>query len=734
MPLKGRKRFRGTCLVFDRPKLPYPLWNGDISYSEALSREPTATITYQGIPEGELRKLERAYQIGDRLSLYGIPMEVVGLGWQQEDVIRLDRDYLVVYTVTVNLQLRSLALIMQQRFGGQWPTRLEQLEEEADAIGFFAYADGQRPKALGSGRRWRFTREQILEVGSSSLGLPSEGYNAATLTWGGDDRPENSPRATFSPARPVIETLSEGSDDLSLMPTDTKALRDTSSNFDESGPTKFLRTVTRVDGTPDTEHYELWGFAYLLEDIVRPDGNIRGDNPQAFWQMVEETDTTNIYQPVEASTLQVEIRDPSRGAGGEGPQMSFVVHPDFERFLTVVGSTGALVTVKTATRYLVETTTRGRKLVRLVKETEERGTLEGDADPRYELYQFRWIPFWEKTVYLLAPARGTFIEGDESLPFRVEFQDYESLEPRIKARIPSNRATKDGRVAILYPEINYVEPFYIQRQQQQANSYLWELDPDGEVEEAEFPDDPPKPPPHFQVGQETENLVRRIPTDLSTKQYVEVTSEYTAQDPQFEAVAQRVSFREQRGQPPSPQIRQIRFEPDTVDDRPSRDRALRYVVTTPDNSARFPEGGSLNIPAAKSLQAAIAALRVRLRRSGLESNQGQYQVQWFYPTMRAGDTITLEGDRRASQGRWIVTQLSWKLVYAGGNATLGLGKPEVSCPDGMNLTLGLDRDRPITVGTRTDPSGSEPTINARVVGSPGPVGRILPPLPNRRNF
>ena len=729
MPLVGRTNFQGTPLVFETINLPYPLYNGEISFSEGMKREPSGSVTYNGITSDQLGILEAAYPIQSRLSFYGCPMEVVSRSWQQTDVVINDEEQLVSYTVTIDLALPAIALLLQAQYGSQWQTAQAALEGEADKIGFIAYSEGLRAKALGSGQTWNFTREQIIETGGNSVSLPSEGYNEATLTWGSDDSNSNSPQVTLTPRRPETRVFEESSEDPRLPPLDSNALRDTSSNFDESGPTKYERFVIRVDGTPDKEDFILYGFAYLMEQIVNDDGLLKAERPEQYWVPVEYKNTQYIYSPVDAATLDVEIRDPS----DRNRRLDFVVPPEYDQFVTLTAA-GQRVSVKSLTLYNIEVITTGRKLVRLVKETDGRNTLD-DTDPRYPLMKFEWIPFYEKKAFLLKPSRGVFVAEDESLPISVEFADYDSLEPRLKARVSGRDATEDGRVAILTPDPEYVEPLYIALDQQQASSYHWALDPDGEIEETEDPDAPPNPPPHFQVGQETDNAVVVTPTDPANQLYSEQRKTYSAQDPQFTSVAEQIVFADMQGQPSSPSVRGRIIEPETarVSGRDS-DTTLRYVVTTPDIAERLPAGGSVSVPGAETQAEAIAALEVKLRRSGLQSAQAQYDLAFFYPRLKPGDYVNIEGDRHAELGQWAVEQHSWTQKYSGNNPALGPGGVSITC-EKHSLSLGLDQARPVEIQVRSDRgSGSGPTINARAVGSTASLGRVLPPLPNRRNF
>ncbi|MEY3298729.1 MAG: Planktothrix phage PaV-LD, partial [Cyanobacteriota bacterium] len=460
---------------------------GEISYSDSMTSEPTATLVYTGVSSGTIAEIERAYPMGQSIFLYGVPMEVNNRSYSQ-DSVKVDRvGWLDSYTVTISLQFLSIVLQAKARYGSgisgrvtpeqssrpKWQEKLEELGNEADLKGFLAYSDGLRVKTLGFGSAWKFTREQVLEVGGSSVALPSEGYNKAPLTWGTAAKAPPSPNAPLTPKKPERLTLTEGDINPEKPPdndaqlwlsegeqaAEAKKLRDMSSNFDQSGPTKFKRVVTTVDGTPESESYELWGYVYRYIDIFDEDGYPRKPSeykPADFWRKVEERTTTHTYSNLDSFTgIALTITDSSDPKRER--RLKALVHPDFQRFVSggpIVSSTS----IKSETQYLLGSVTKGRKLTRLVQESDTRNTLD-PTDPwvEAELFEPTWTPYEDRTAYLLKPSRGTFTPEDEQLPFRVEFAAYDSLEPRIQELVEESVTTSTGQVAILYPDPNFVE-------------------------------------------------------------------------------------------------------------------------------------------------------------------------------------------------------------------------------------------------------------------------------------
>ncbi|HEY9737012.1 MAG TPA: hypothetical protein V6D06_12040, partial [Trichocoleus sp.] len=242
-----------------------------------------------------------------------------------------------------------------------------------------------------------------------------------------------------------------------------------------------------------------------------------------------------------------------------------------------------------------------------------------------------------------------------------------------------------------------------------------------------------KPPPHFMVGQESENFISRRIIKPAKQRFSEFSRRYSAQDPQFEAIAESVEFTDKVGSLPNPQVRQPRYEEDRIDPNGTQaggQAKWQWRVTTPDVSDRIRPGGSVEIQGAKNISEATQGLLVKLRRSSMAASQGQFQVAWFYPEMKPGDALDIEGYRHRRRGVWRITDLSWTHRYQGSNNPLGA--PLVTC-EGMSLSVGLDANRPLVRQRRRDRGGT-PTLDPRQIAGSNKLGQVLPPLPNRRNF
>ena len=95
--------------------------------------------------------------------------------------------------------------------------------------------------------------------------------------------------------------------------------------------------------------------------------------------------------------------------------------------------------MRSRAKYLTEIKTSGWKDVRFLKENaplssggDAGSTLDGpQGNPYYPFFLFQREPLFDRTVYLLKSARGIFGEKINP-PFSVSFEDYDSLDPRLK--------------------------------------------------------------------------------------------------------------------------------------------------------------------------------------------------------------------------------------------------------------------------------------------------------------
>lgn len=714
MPVYGTGRIVASNIARNVAiSVPVPVGIGSISWSESLFGQNSGTIEYQGLRDTgfpTVRSVLGAYQVLDKVSLAGAKFEVASVSYSDQRVHPHD-SLKKVYSVSVSLR--------------------ETKQSQKDKAKLL--------KKLGGSSFPLYIDEANLIQTAGSISVNEQGYNNAELTFGQDkentenEKVPNGPRTLFTLKNSVSVTLEEGDIKAHEPPDNTEVLRDTTSNFDESGPKRILKKTTRVNGQLAKEQLYTYGFAYLMENIS-PDGDILySESPEAFWQLIEYRETIYIYQKVGDVSLNVRITEPAGNA-----VLGFVVHPDYDQFASVSFAGGGNVSFRSNAEYLVAEITTGWKLLRLKKETDDRNSLDPE-DPYYSLFRFYKIPFYAQKTYRLRNSRGLFGEKIQP-PFRIEFADYRSLEDRIKSRVPKQNISESGKVAILYPEPNYVEPMFIEAEDYQSNSFVWAFDPEEEADPDAFIPGTNRqaPAPRLMSGEETYSRITRKLT--SADRYTEYISEYSSQDPGFDNSAERYSFREVEGRPPEPQSRMREYESKEVANSRiqfnSAEILTRYFVTSrkDDLDELIEEGGSVSLPEAADLKEAVEMLENESRLSYLQSSQIEATHAWYRPfRLTAGLSFS-----KPISGGYRVTSVNHNLQYQGTNNLTGAPLITTS---GTKVTAGLNKNDGIKVDKKQEvipneqqPNGLDPLVDVTVTSRPGDLSRFFPPLESRRNF
>lgn len=756
MPVHGRGNTTSNNLVANLPNLPVPITVGTVSASLSFESNPTATIEYQQITLSEITNIESAYRLGSTLILYGVKYVVARFGYER---VAFPSQYerINLYNASVSLEgvaekaARSQSAkipagsTQAQREALMTKTLLEQRQDQAALVGYldFCTIDLPEVRKMNEGRTWVFSEPEILVDGKNEIVFDFDGYDRAELSWEQTETnaPVNGPATVFTLPPPTVKVLKEFSDKYNEPPENSVVLKDLSNNFDESGQKKVYKETRVVNGNPERETISTYGFAYNKADIATPEGDLFYDQPIDFWNVVEYQQTDYIYRKNSGTKITVKVQQPDTAQPPSAISdeldllirssiVDLVVHPDYEDFIEVsIFSLGDQeITVFSTTEYLVEIVTTGWKLVRFLKEAEgDDGTLDPE-NPKLSLYLFRKIPFFSRTVYVLRTARKSGDKVDP--PFRIEWVQYDALEPRVKAKVnPSQNVTRDGRVGLIYPDPNYSIPLKIFAQYDAANSFAATLDPEEE-------EDNNGNIKRYTTGQETRNEVER--TIIDPDYYSERIVDYSSQDPGFDNAIESISFRYTTGTLPDAQTRRVDYEQKIVPvgQTVAKPTKFRYWVTTDNNSKYVQKGGSVNITGATSLEQALEVLQIQLRKTSVQASQSSKTIAWFYPTIRPGDTITFGSDRFQGEGKWRVMSLSWTLDYKGGNTPLG---QVVTC-DGTQVTVGLDKKRGVRIQSEKLPpeiEGNEqdPALTARLEGEGFQFsGRVMPVLQTRRNF
>jgi hypothetical protein len=768
---------------------------GKISWQDNFDQNVTGSIEYQGLPLEEIDRVQAAYITGNDLTLYGILFSIVKFSYTRQlcdlDVYEID-----LYTATITLEGKEFlidsagrdraeafgfisyadrkavslvssmsdltvyagpnaALVLSQnKLFTQKAFQIQTLEDRIAAAKDAAATAGSWIAAVGYQTQIRklqatlnsielvtvspsqgtaFTRYQVIADGGNEVVWNKDGFNATTVTgsFGGNqiqNAGDPSP-VTFRLQEPVVETIREYSKDYNRPPENTYVLRDdTSQCFDDKGQKKVWKETIRVNGQPDTEIVRTYGFAYKWEDIfVLPAidrTNLYYDGEMArFWVQTEERRTQYIYQQAGSTQLSINITD----VGNQWVRVA--MDPDYNQFASFGGG---IITFQSRAQFLVEVETSGWQLMRLKKEDSSHNTVGALKDPYYAAMQFRKVPLLSKTVYLLdSPLAAT---GEKvSPPFSIGYSDYDSLAPRLKKLFDPFTLTNNKQVAIITPEINYVETLYVKAEGSASNSFTWDWDPENP---SANPDqhiagtNTPLPPPRLMSGEETWNETRR--TIIDSSQYSEMVTSYSSQDPGFDNVIEGIVFKECVGSPPTPTSRMFQYTQVPAQAGGGAQQNFSYTLNTP-NAGLVDPGGSASYPGAQTVEEARLAAEVDLRKKSMQASRAQKTIFGFYPNLRCGQAIVTEKDRFSNLGQWRAVTIQWTLDYKGIVEPFGL----LVTTAGTQVSLGLDRLNPVSISS--SPNGatnspSSPTATVKPSRVAGELGDILPPLQTRRNY
>jgi len=823
-------------IVRDYPKLPIENYLGSVDIQTSFESSPTASATYEGVPVEELVRFEQTYggyksaRYNRRFSILGIPFRVSpdgGYSYDRTPHLRMGEQRIDVYTVTISfeywydrflerevkvkdlidskgfLSLSKLANKAKVKLLGPSAKMFLGTDVDADELMsvssviedcarvkkcYVEYGPTVRLRRYGSGRSHEFPWELQTTDGSNSIGLPPY-YNGEILSWtklpkaarqSGQTK-DGKPDLEFEETDPEVKTEHDGDENYMNPPSNCDRLVDLSSNFDEGGPQKVYREVTTINGTPDTERTETWGFAYLLKD-----GNYTGFNeswiirdPGAFWTKVEERQVKHIYRKAGESKVtfslnvsgsQDSINFDFSGEDGEFYRggiwkKKVFAHPDYKQYVTADLSKA---TVKIASvEYLIETVTKGWKLNRYIKDggnevdtydMNEEGYENLDKiDQKYfSAAHFKKLEYSDRTMNWLKPARKDY--KVDSYPFSIEWSSWSSLDDRIKAELVKEYSTgrrleqwadtgigDEVQIGLVVPDMNYVEPYMVWTSSKAASSVGCIQHP-----EHDPPDDKRVP-----ITTGVESYYMSDWQKLNEERAREKTSEYSAQGDQFSASTEKVQFKEVYGKPPDAQVRKTEWKENdkanqkiSATDEPEEsedDKWIYRIYTRPiPDWADEVASGSISNPYAYSKQDAKDAAETSLEVDILQSSTKKSRtVTWYYPDISPGDRCVLEGDRFANI-ETIVTSVNISLRFDGTANRYGIRN--ICLCEGTAIEMGQYEPISVRVEREADPdynpdSGNEPqggeddnsftgaTKEGRNLG-----GVLANTVPNRRNI
>jgi hypothetical protein len=783
-----RNRAIRNNLVENPPRLPYPMALGKVSVTLGLEQFPSASITYEGVLEKDLLKIDAAYPIKKRVSIEGISFIVKQVAYTRETHVYQKNLVLETYQFIVTLgspdeeklnsSVRVFDFIPQTAkkisvgklasaagvnyFGPSFDIPIPEgsnkdftlslsgiLSEKSRVMGgFLSYTQGVDIRYLGGGiGGWQFLDEEVIEDGEHRLSL-LPAYNEAKVTWNEEAEDAQNQPSDDAPGQqielaikePEIETTIEEDENFEYPPSETFVLRTLDSNATHSGPIKQRTKTVTVNGAIQSQ--EIWtnGFEYTAQDIHVGNGLIFSSDPSAYWKTIEYQKKEYVYRKPPPLALDVRATDPDSPMGRK---INLVAHPDYSEYFEFLGDGqfGTFV-FKTGAQYLTEIQSSGYKRGAFEKETDKLETIALSETAATEpldaallkLYQFQSFPVEEKTAYLLQSLRATFPKEQLGLPFSVEWLNYDELPYRLKSTVnPANEVSFAGRVGVLIPDLDYAEPFFVVTETRRKSCFAWTPDPNSE------PDNllPPKV-----TGEEAYTCITR--TVKNVRRYSEKTNEYSSQNSGFSDFVGDGKIREILGKPPDASTmiakqwekKEKNVPPPIGLPKPPK-QEYEYFLSS-DLRSNAPKGGSLSYSAAASQLEAARAARTELTIQGLQAQQSSVTIAWYHPKIKDGDSVSLE--RSFWRGGFIVLGVSWELEYKGNNESHTLNaKPIVLC-QGTKLTLGRYRSRSASIRKEKIESRpqnatvKDPTLVVDAVGETNQLGEIIFNSPNRRMF
>lgn len=784
------------------PSLPIAIKLGSLSVNLSFEDFPSATIEYEGIPESEIADFESAYrgQFSRKIVINGYPFRVApdgGWNYEREKYLYQDEVKINVYKVTINLEswwlqlcekpikVKSLAdpktgKISLKAIASKADVNLSgpgvdiYIEPDADpettmTLGevlmdcarvkgcFVHYGKTVELRKLKLGGYYQFSWEEQISDGTNTLGMAPY-YNGEELTWTkdeeaeaqekeGQDTEEQDPAPSFAPKEQVIQTETETEEEVTRPPGNFKILRDLSSNFDKSGPTKTEKTTTTIDQKVDVEVVKTYGFMYLIRDGVYDQEDYWSiQNPEAFWKQVEETETRYIYTRVSDPIFRIDTPPDNTTVVNR-----VVIHPDYAQFAEV--KMGNYVIFKLGhIEYLTEVVTTGWKMVRLISEEFGQDPNTYDLDPIYEPYvTWKKIAKNDRTAYLIKPLRADY--QSDSAPYSIDWQLWGELSPDTQRRISSQTSIavsnwgtdQNLKIGLLTPDLNYVEPYLAWVESRQNSSIVAAPDPESTV------DDPLRPLINGEEGYYVSKWKK-----TNEEQSVQKTTEFQAQDAGFDNSAQRVAYNYVYGTPSEAEYRvrgweQQEVQPNGNQPRPSQSpnqpkvEERVYVFSDgipPWMSKNNPSGGSLSYPTARTQREAETAAETQLIVDTMNSTTQSRSLSFYFPKLEIGDNCNFESER--FEGVSKVIGSSYTLRYDGSPNRFDI---DVICTcEGTDVQLGIFEDRRITADKRRiliPPENEESTGGQQGedgelslgLANVGELGSVLPEtVPGRRNY
>jgi hypothetical protein len=304
-------------------------------------------------------------------------------------------------------------------------------------------------------------------------------------------------------------------------------------------------------------------------------------------------------------------------------------------------------------------------------------------------------------------------------------------------------------IAILYPEISFIEPLYVDTEVDYASTFYAEADP-------ESTEDSPLPP--LITGSETYNWSKhtlysnkekraanpKIKVQKGNKpdHYRKLTSAYSSQDAGFSRSALSVKSQEFAGQPPGATSRNRAWqEKESQAKAAAADQGkseVFYQVTSSEAKGTDSDTGSVSAQNVESLAEAMRSIRTQLRIDATGAVESSRKVAWWVSGIRPGSRVSVDKERFRG-GSWMVKTVALDLDVIGLTA---YSTGPLQLTSGTSLTLGMDMSQGVWARREGEDaseggagSGQERKFTARYSFPSKEIGEVIPQdVIGRRSF
>ena len=452
---------------------------------------------------------------------------------------------------------------------------------------------------------------------------------------------------------PFTETVENGDENVKTCPDEGGELKDPSSNYDQSGPTKSLEISVMMDGSPLSRRNVTYGYAYSAYDIYQgKDENetpIYSDAPENYWRVIK--DVTENFQYDEK------------------------------------------------TGYLIGSKTHGWQLVRFRTESFRSGestippTVQGNAEDAsdeevaaLEYYKFRRAPVDGFSNYYLLQHSDYY--KDTEVPPKVQYPVCE--------RVGFNQWVKGYREVV---DPNWIPSMFVKKEQRFMDTFFTIKDPLNQFKEEGEPRNPDPTTGEESYQSRRVHILASANTTMTNwslslndksgtapDRYLEYTKQYSASGPGFNSVSEEAKASQQSGRPGIATRRAIIY-----DRIPLEGKA---IAKTSSNKYEFhllsgkeisdAVDGSVFYPYAETESDAIRNASTELTIQRIQEVASASAVVPFDPDIREFDKVTISTGYDSYKLRVLSFSNSVEI-----HGQLD-GLPFVTS-DGTKLSLGLDQ-------------------------------------------